>query len=274
MLYQHIYKEINTHQTIFYAWFDAMHTRIDIALCNLTEAEGCVLIESICAEIQRIESICNRFDEKSELSAVNLFAATQPYKISSELYQVLFACKQFKRMTFGAFDITIQSFNGYKNGVNDIVLDESTSTVYFANKNVQIDLNGYIKGYALDKAKELCQKNKCTDALMNFGNSSVCGLGNHPNGEGWQINLPNNNQSVALKNECMSNSGNTMNHTHIIDPKQWTFINHTNVTSVLCRSAAHAEVLSTALCVCEPEQINQILTNFKGTLPNTLEHNV
>lgn len=267
MLFQHIYKEIGESQTIFYGWFDAMHTRIDIAFCNVTEPEGIALIESICSEIQKMESIFNRFDPKSEISLVNSLAAIEPLKISTELFNVLSACISYHRLTFGTFDITVQSFERYKDGINDIVLNTADSTVFLSNKSVHLDLNGYLKGYALDKIKELCVKNSCVDALINVGNSSICGLGNHPNGDGWRINLPDNNQSIILKNQCMSNSGNTPSHTHIINPRLGEFIDHHNIISVLCESAARAEVLSTALCVCEPEQINQILVNLGGKLP-------
>ena len=80
---QHLYSQISAESSAFYAWFDAMHTRIDIVLCNLDEESSNILLDNIVNEIQQVELLSNRFDPQSELGRVNLLAALSPYKISN-----------------------------------------------------------------------------------------------------------------------------------------------------------------------------------------------
>lgn len=246
---------------------DAMHTRIDIALCNLDEGSSIILLDNIVNEIRKIEFLSNRFDPQSELSHVNRLAALNPYKISNELYSILEKYLDYKELTFGAFHITIQSLDNYRQGIKDIVLDADSEAISFNNPNVQIDLNGFIKGYALDKIKTLLLDAKCDNALMNMGNSSILALGNHPNGKGWKVNLPENvNEFVTLHNQCLTNSGNSSNHLHIINPQTAKAGCITAIISVITDNAADGEVLSTSLCVSEPELKEHICERLGGRI--------
>tara|TARA_B100000902_G_scaffold86348_1_gene90514 strand:- start:3324 stop:3920 length:597 start_codon:yes stop_codon:yes gene_type:complete len=57
------------------------------------------------------------------------------------------------------------------------------------NKNVQIDLGGYAKGYALDQAKKILVKNNVKNALINIG-GNILALGR--NGEkAWRVGIQN-----------------------------------------------------------------------------------
>ena len=264
---QHLYSQISTESSVFYAWFEAMHTRIDIVLCNLDEESSNILLDNIVNEIQQVELLSNRFDPQSELSHVNRLAALNPYKISNELYSILEKCLDYKELTFGAFDITIQSFNNYRQGIENVVLDSGSKTISFNNPNVQIDLNGFIKGYALDKIKSLLLDAKCNNALINMGNSSILALGNHPNGKGWKVNLPESvNEFVTLHNQCLTNSGNSTNHLHIINPQTAKAGCITAINSVITDNASDGEVLSTSLCVSKPELKEHICERLGGRI--------
>lgn len=268
MQFQHLFKQTDTEKAVFYAWLSAMHTRIDVALCNFSEENSMVLLEKICKEIKRIEQMADRFDAQSEISKMNRLAAIEPFTVSTELYTILEDCVQYNRTTFGAFDITVQSLNDYRQGINDIVLDPDAKTVFFKNINVQVDLCGFIKGYALDRVRAMLTDSNCINALANFGNSSVCALGNHPNGKGWKINLPNQGKdSINLFNQCLTNSGNSADHFHIIHPETGKFGESTEIVSIITENAIDGEVLSTALCVCEPELKDIICKKLKGKLP-------
>ena len=250
MNFQHIYKQIDVRKSVFYAWFEVMHTRVDIALCNLQEADSIRITEKIRNKTERINKMTDRFNPKSEISQINLFAANESFKISAEFYGIIEDCIRFNKETEGAFDITVNSKNNYRNGIEDIVLNKEESTVFFKNKNVQIDLCGYIKGYALDKIKDVLFENNCMDALVSLGNSSVLALGNHPNGKGWKVNSPENEaESITLFDECLTSSGNSTGHFHIINPKTGKSGNLTGVKSVVTKDGVSGEVLVTALNV-------------------------
>ncbi len=268
---QYLYKQISTENSVFYAWFEAMHTRIDIALCNMDEENSIILLENIVNEIQRIELFSNRFDPQSELSSVNRLAAISPYKISDELYSILEKCLYYKELTHGTFDITIQSFNDYRQGIENIALDSISNTIYFNDPNVQLDLNGFIKGYALDEVKSLLKINNCNNALVNFGNSSILALGNHPNGKGWKVNLPESvNEYIILHDQCLTNSGNSTNHLHIKNPQTGNFGQPTSIISVITDNASNGEVLSTSLCICESDIKDNLCKSLNGKVVQKL----
>lgn len=263
MRFQHIFKQIDTGKSVFYAWSEAMHTRIDVVLCELSEETSLALTNRILDEINRIEKFADRFNPASELSKINKLAALEPLTISAEMLDILQDCIRYNQLSLGAFDITIQSLNNYRHGISDIVIDQPTSTIHFKNKNVQLDLCGFIKGYALDKAMKILTEEKCSNALLNFGNSSVCAMGNHPNGKGWKVKLPEQQEEfVTLYNECLTNSGNSSNHLHIIEPSTGDFSKTEKIVSVVTNNATVGEVLATALCACNPTNAEHIRMNI------------
>jgi thiamine biosynthesis lipoprotein len=244
-----IFKRLSAGKTLFYTWFDAMHTRIDMAFCALPEEECRALTESIRQELLRLEKMLSRFDPSGEIAAVNRKAGKETVSVSNELFDVLRACLECSRQTQGYFDITVNSFNHYKKGSQGIVLHEDTSAVSFAHPDIQLDLGGFGKGYALDKCKVIAESHHCRDALLSFGNSSVLALGNHPLGSGWKVGPENDpSQSIVLCNEFLTTSGNGCHgHGHIISPVSGKRVTQLGSVSVKTSSGAWGEALSTAL---------------------------
>jgi thiamine biosynthesis lipoprotein len=220
-----------------------------MAFCNLTEEDGKTLTEAVRKEIQRLEKMLNRFDPSGEIAIVNQKAGKEKVPVTNELFRIIQSCLDYNRRTHGYFDITIHSFNRYKNGIRGIIPDEKSDAVFFAHPDIQLDLGGFGKGYALDKCKTIVENHHCHDALLSFGNSSVLALGNHPLGEGWKVSLENNSsQSTSLYNECLTTSGN--NHRekrHIISPISGKFIEQQRSISLKTSSGAWGEALSTAI---------------------------
>jgi len=269
---QHIFKQIDAHKTLFYAWFMSMHTRVDLAICNLSETESTTLTNTIYEEIKRIEKIGNRFDSESEISNINREAIHKPIRISDEMYSILSDCINFNEKTAGAFDITIQSKHNYRQGIQNIILNKADKTVFLGNENIQLDLCGYIKGYALDKIKIILSESNCSDALINMGNSSILALGHHPFGTGWKISFSNEKEkSIVLVNECLTSSGNTANHFHLINPQTGTYCESIQTKSVISENGIIGEVLSTALCVANESSVETICKNVGINKENFLD---
>lgn len=249
-MFQYIYKQINAEKSLFYAWFEAMHTRVDIAICNLSEIDSKIRTEKIRTEIFRIEKFSDRFNPETEISLINCSAGNNPIPISRELFAIIEDCISYNKKTQGAFDITIQSKNNYRNGIGNIILNSTEKTIFFKNENIRIDLCGYIKGYVLDKIKFILLESNCTDALISMGNSSVLALGNHPDGKGWKVNLPGKeNKTQTLFDECLTTSGNTKGHFHIVNPDSGEEVKSTQIVSVVTKNGTEGEVLSIASCI-------------------------
>ena len=113
------------------------------------------------------------------------------------------------------------------------------------NKNVQIDLGGYAKGYALDQAKKILNKNDIKNALINIG-GNILAFGK--NGEKyWKVGIqhprkPNVIATIDLKpGWAIGTSGDyqryiiidNVRYSHLIDPKTGYPANNSQSATVL-----------------------------------------
>lgn len=248
----HIYRRRADGQAMLYAWFGAMHTRVDAALIS-TESED-VLLETVAETRKRINSIetaANCFDPQSELSAVNRMAAERIMPVSRELESILRECLRYNVMTDGLFDITVGS-DGYDNRmVRDIILP-GDGTVVFRRRGLYINLSGFLKGYALEQVRHIIKGAGITAALVNMGNSSVMALGRPDGQNGWEVSFGNGSRkdTVTLCDQCLTTSGNdSPARRHIVNPETGKLIEGCRFVSVVNRNAAEGEVLSTCLFI-------------------------
>lgn len=268
---QSTYKQIDDNKSILHAYFRAMHARIDLKLCNLSRSDSEKTAQMIYDKIKFLDQIGDRFDPDSDISFINNHAAQFPVWVKPDMLDMISQCIEYNHKTYGAFDITVQSENDYNEGIDNIILNMQDSAVFFTDRNVKIDLCGFIKGFALDKVKQILLGN-CTDAFINIGNSSIMALGNHPLNEGWRIkmNYIESNElkkvEIVLDNECLTTSGNLcQGRKHIINPQTREFIEEVKTISVLTKSGAEGEALSTALIAASEEQKNEIINNLPAS---------
>ena len=266
---QNIFKQLHGEKGVLYSWYEAMHTRIDLIICNKTKEESILITQLIKKEIQRIEKVSNRFDETSELFNLNQTAHIKPVSVSDELYSILSDCCDLHVQTCQCFDITIQSVPQLTNRMGKLIMDDIQKTVYFTRKGISLDLCGYIKGYVLDCIRKILETNHISDALINLGNSSILAIGNQPLGQGWKIELGSPNfsttidKSIILKNETLTTSGNKrakQRHIKHHITNQW--ITGIREVSVVTSTGKEGEALSTALFVATEQERLKILANF------------
>lgn len=257
---------LSDKRKLFYAWFSAMFTRVDVLIYADDFREDLVdIAEKIENEILRIESFANRFDDKSELSCINSNAYANEYPVSVELFRIITECLLYNSKTGGCFDITINSLNAFRLGIENICLNSKQHSIKFRHSDVKLDLSGFIKGYSLRSVQEIL-KNECiNNALINVGNSSILAIGNHPHGKGWKICPPglNTTNDCVLFNECLTTSGNVSQTTWpTLNPLTGEIITKSQSVSVVTRDPAIGEALSTALYVVSNNEKEMILNQF------------
>lgn len=239
-----------------------MGTRFDILIVVDTETKGEDLWNKIQLELVRLNKLLNRFDIESEVSQINANAYSSPFVISSEMLEILLSCKIYHDKTNGLFDITLKDYH-------KVLLDNGNKSVSFVEKDLQLDFGGYAKGYATEKIKDMLLENNVESSFINFGNSSVYGLGSHPYGNCWSIGLENPYKKGEmlgehkLKNDGMSTSGNMpSNPKHIVHPFTGNYIEEKKIVSIVTKNAIEAEVLSTSLMIAQKEEKEKILNHF------------
>ncbi|SQC92916.1 Membrane-associated lipoprotein involved in thiamine biosynthesis [Bacteroides thetaiotaomicron] len=287
---QHLYK---THgdDGLLYAWFLSMHTRVDIILCcQKSENELMLVVNSIYDTLRQLERIANYYDPSSELSQVNQRASTAPVMISQSLYRMISLCTEYHKKTLGCFDVTIHSDNYNQDTIHSIHLYPEAQSVFFQQAGTTINLSGFLKGYALDKIREILKVHIIANALINMGNSSVLALGNHPVGTGWKVSFDDQasttknhkTQSILLNNECLTTSGNNSDdRKHIISPSSGKPLEGVRQVTVVTDDGTTGEILSTSLFVANQKQRELIMSEFLpkrvidfGTVPDGLGNGV
>lgn len=270
---QYIYKQITTDTDLLYAWFTAMHTRIDIVMYGKSQMEMQLVTDSVYELIAQYEKCGEFFHGESELAKVNRLASHKPINISSELYLVIESALHFNLLTLGLFDIAVKSDNYSRSSISRIHLNKADSTVFFTDSSVKIDLSGFLKGYVLRLIKNRLKEHGIENALINAGNSSVLAMGNHPYGEGWKVGFSKqiinseSDENVVLHDECLTTSGNEdSERKHIINPYTNTYESGKRSVAVVTKDAAEGEALSTAMFVCDAESKDLIMRNFKAIL--------
>jgi len=238
-----------------------MGTRLDLLLIGQDQSLSEKVWSEIEAEVKRLDQMLNKFDPKSNLACMNREAIHGHSIINDELWSILMDCHRYHKLTLGYFDISLHDFD-------KVTLTEENQSVHFQQKDMALDLSGYAKGYALENIRKILVSNGITQALVNFGNSSVLALGSHPHGENWMIGItdPFSNKTVGtmkLKDSTMSTSGNTPNHLqHIINPHTGIYCDTKKMVSIAAQNAIEAEVLSTALMVADERTSKKIIKNF------------
>ncbi len=253
---------------LFYAWFEAMHTRVDVAILTDVDRNGLPeFVLHMQNEIRKYEQIGNRFDPKSEISHVNENAYENEVRLSAELFNILADCKLYKQSTNGHFDISVYSTSGIQSDDKVFLLNKEQQTIRFTHSGVLLDLSGFLKGYVLNIVVGLANNAGFDNFIINLGHSSVFAKGNHPHGAGWKVKIRESETELVLQDECLTTSGNS-------DTTRWPLMNPKNgiiekskmPASVVTRDAALGEVLAKVAYLATETERESIFQRFDAKI--------
>ena len=242
-----------------------MGTRLDVVMTG-DESLLTDVWEQIISDTERLHRMLNGFDAESEISLINRQAGAHPVALSDELWDIMSDVQKYHRLTQGYFDVSLRD-------LGKVVLNADNRSISFAENDVTVDLGGYAKGYALERLWGIFLQAGVTQALVNFGNSSILAVGAHPHGDYWGVGIENPYQpgqslkDYHLYNQSLSTSGNTPQHAeHIINPRSGKYSPERKIVSAVSTNAIEAEVLSTALMVADEASIAEIKKAFENVV--------
>jgi len=228
-------------------------TLVEVSVYGESEPRAKQAVRKVMQEFRRLHDMLHAW-QPSELSELNAaFAKGESDAISAELVTILQDAAQLSKQSHGLFNpaigglVQLWGFHadefkpvqpGEKQVARWVVANPQMSDISIVrgrakskNNFVRVDLGGYAKGYALDRAAELLHNQGIHNALINIG-GNVLALGQHGN-RPWRVGIQHPRKSGALATldlhdgEAIGTSGDyqryfmlgNVRYCHLINPR-------------------------------------------------------
>lgn len=239
--------------------------------------------------VEEIEAQLTIYRDASDVLTINRLAASQAVEVHPGLFSLLELCAWLHAETAGAFDISSGPLSrawGFLQregrlpdeaevaaalavvGFEHVELNPAERTVRFLTPGVEINFNAVGKGYALDRVAQLLADRGVDDYLCHGGQSSVLARGRDRTSstQGWRVGVPHPYQldrhvgEIVLSDEALGTSGSGTQFFeaegrrfgHLIDPRTGWPSEGVYTATVVARTGAEADALSTAFYIMGP----------------------
>jgi thiamine biosynthesis lipoprotein len=214
-----------------------------------------------------------------------------------EVFGLIDQALDYSRRTDGAFDITVgalvRAWGFFRDdgrypspdelaearaavGWQHVALDDTTRSIRFLMRGIELDLGGIGKGFALDCAARILRRHGVTAALLGAGQSSYYAVGVPPDAEGWRIVVPDPYDparalsTIRLRDQSLSTSGTNQQffeldgrrYSHIINPRTGEPATGVMQVTVTAGTATESDALATALFVLGPERAADVVAEY------------
>lgn len=219
-----------------------MGTRLEMLAVGVEQDRIVQLWDRLYDMVFGLDRMLNRFSPESEIYALNLSDNPSEMPMSAGLEEIVRLSDEYNERTLGLFDVM------WHDG--------------------KFDFGGFGKGYFLKKCDEMLREGGVECAFVDFGGSSVLGIGRHPYGDSWQVGVvdPYTRMTVkivSLADSSMSTSGNAPSYSgHVRDPRTGDVCEGRRLVTVVTPDPLDAEVLSTVLLIASEQERETILSGF------------
>lgn len=260
-----------------------MGSRFDITIVANDALSAENNIDSVIAEITRIEYLISDWKSDTQVSEVNRNAGIKPVKVDAEVFALTERAIHFSKITGGAFDISfaamdrIWKFDGSmkampspeaikksveKVGYENIELNKENSTIFLKLKGMKIGFGALGEGYAADRCREMMLAKGIKAGIVN-GSGDMSTWGKRPDGKAWSVGITNPMKKdtifaiIPLVQSAVVTSGsyekfvvfNGKRYAHIINPVTGYPATGLCSVTVLGPSAETANGFSTSIMV-------------------------
>lgn len=269
-----------TREQIFQREAYVFGTRVEVAVYGSEYARADAAMAAVLREFDRLHRAYHAW-EPSELTALNdALARGESLEVSPELAAMLRDAQRMAASGDELFDpalgglielwgfhsdtfvpvrpdpAALAALKAAQPRMRDLVIDGNR--VSSRNRAVKIDLGGYAKGYALDRAAAILREQGIHNALINIG-GNILALGGK-GGQPWRIGVQHPRQPATLATmplydgEAVGTSGDYqryfeldgVRYAHLIDPRTGEPARATQALTVLVTPRPNVGALSDA----------------------------
>ena len=226
----------------------AMATTFCISVADTDYARQAA--DAALAELELLEDRLSRFVEHSDVNRINRLKRDQSTVVSLDVFECLTIALRMYRETSTAFDIGYRSRSRRPAGPG-FTLDQADRTVHVLADDLQLDLGGIGKGFALDRMAVVLREWDIRSALLCASTSTLLAMEPPPGETGWPVHFgpPTDRREELLAKAALSSSGRTVQAHHIVDPRTGRAVHDRLRCWVRASGGATADALSTAMMV-------------------------
>jgi len=239
-------------------------------------------------EYHELYDIYNDYDGINNIKTINDNAGIKPVKVDKKIIDLLIASKEAYNLTGGKTNIALGSVlkiwhdyrtEGIENpessslppiellkeaslhtDINNLIIDETNSTVFLDDADMRLDVGAIAKGYATEQVSKIARENGFTSGLISVG-GNVRAIGKKSDGkEPWSVGIQNpdkeseNNilKTVNLSDMSLVTSGSYERYytvggheyNHLINPDTLFPAEYFASVTIICEDSGKADALS------------------------------
>jgi thiamine biosynthesis lipoprotein len=268
------------HEPLYQSQSYVFGTLVDVSIYGESEPRARELAGHVLDEFQGLHNRLHAWQTGSELNQLNQAFAegSKPVPVSAELAHILNNATALSVQSNGLFNPAIggliKTWGFQRDEFTPVKIDEAAiakltkaapkmtdiviyqNTAYSKNPAVKLDLGGYAKGYALDRAAAYLRGQGVKNALINIG-GNIIALGKHGDNP-WRVGIqhprkPGPMATLDLPDGwAIGTSGDYQRYfeldgrryCHIIDPRTGYPAQGTQAVTILVPPGEHAGTLS------------------------------
>lgn len=164
--------------------------------------------------------------------------------------------------------------------IGNLVIDEENCTVTLTDPDMKLDVGAIAKGYAVEMVARSLEEKGVTGYVLNVG-GNVRTIGGKADGEKWLVGIENPEENsenaylayLELSGESLVTSGSYQRY-YVVDGKRYHHIINPETlmpsegivsVSVVCKSSADGDALSTALFCMDLEEGMALVESLTDT---------
>ncbi|WP_159076338.1 FAD:protein FMN transferase [Flagellimonas amoyensis] len=274
-----------------------MGTQIGLVFYTSDRQKADTLAQLAFDRIDALNQTLSDYVDSSEINRLNK-TPFQKVRVSRDFYRLLESSLEYRRLTEGAFDITLGPLIALwktarasgtlpaevdiqdalqRSGYSNLELF-GQDTVRLKRAGMQLNVGGIGKGYAADEVILLLKEHGVTMALVDMGGDITVG-DPPPNKAYWTLGFTHatkNGESVfrkvKLRNQAVATSGDLYQHmlvegkkySHIIDPRTGLALSNQTQVTVIAPNGTMADAMASAFSVLGILQAEKVVQQVPG----------